>query len=109
VIAPSKTAGPSGDRARNPEDAELLAAGDGGAVHRVSPSRPISSRRRGYDLDSDGAQEPVYGDVNGAVHAVDADRDPLASGPAARKHLELGLSHTPAGRAGGCGRRATRA
>ena len=29
-----------------------------------------SSRRHGYNLDGDGTQELVYGDVNGAVHPV---------------------------------------
>jgi hypothetical protein len=53
-----------------------------------------------YDLDGDGDDELVFGDVNGAVHAVDGSGDSLPGWPASTRRLELGLEDTPAGRAG---------
>jgi hypothetical protein len=53
-----------------------------------------------YDLDGDGDDELVYGDVNGAVHAVDGSGDPLPGWPALTRPLALGLEDTPAGKAG---------
>jgi hypothetical protein len=52
------------------------------------------------DLDGDGASELVFGDSNGAVHAVDGRGRELAGWPARTAALPLGLRRTPAGRAG---------
>jgi hypothetical protein len=92
------TAGPSDDRVEKDPQGRGVAGGWRwrGSSPR-SPSRPISSRRHGHDLDGDGAQELVYGDADGAV---DTDGDPLPGWPAETKRLELGLSHTPPRRAG---------
>ncbi len=61
-----------------------------------------------YDLDGDGDQELVYGDANGAVHAVDGNGNPLPGWPARTRRLDLGLSGTPAGGRARCRWRATR-
>jgi hypothetical protein len=52
------------------------------------------------DLDGDGDDELVFGDSNGAVHAVNRRGRELAGWPARTRRLALGLSETPAGRAG---------
>jgi hypothetical protein len=100
VIGASKTAGPSDDRVKNDSRRGVAGGWRWRGSSPRSPSHPISSRRDGHDLDRDGAQELVYGDAHGAVHAVDTDGDPLPGWPAETNRLELGLSHTPPRRAG---------
>src|SRR6185295_615937 len=52
------------------------------------------------DLDRDGVAELVFGDSNGAVHAVDGRGRSLPGWPAFTQPLALGLGDTRAGRAG---------
>ncbi|MDX6556301.1 MAG: cell wall-associated protease, partial [Miltoncostaeaceae bacterium] len=52
------------------------------------------------DITGDGAQELVFGDGAGAVHAVDGRGRELPGWPARTRPLDLGLQQTPAGRAG---------